>query len=259
MTMPRTLLFASVVLCWTIGTPDAALAQPSRCADCHIANPTAPDPRHVSDWDTSAHGRKDVGCERCHGGDPTTFESFRAHDGILPSRLPSSPTREWNLPKTCGVCHAGPYTAFQKSRHYEVLRSGDSRAPTCSTCHGDVGAYLLSPKSLEGRCNECHGPGKNVPKPESGARARLLLEGIREVRESLNAAQSLIRRVKDVNRRTELETAFQQAQVPITEAVDAGHSFMFDGVEERLGVARQRAAALMDRIIDPGSTPPPRH
>jgi hypothetical protein len=171
--------------------------------------------------------------------------------------MPSSPTREWNLPKTCGVCHAGPYTEFQRSRHYEVLRSGDNRAPTCSTCHGDVGAYLLSPKALEARCNECHGPGKTAPRPESGARARILLEGIKEVRESLNAAQSLIRRVKDTDRKTQLQAALEQAQVPVIEAANAGHAFTFDNVEERLGVARERTAALMERIINPAGAPPP--
>ena len=53
----------------------------SRCADCHFANSTAASRWHLSEWDHSAHGRADVGCEGCHGGDPSTFESFLAHRG----------------------------------------------------------------------------------------------------------------------------------------------------------------------------------
>ena len=249
--MPPRLLLVLVV--GFVVAPLPALAQRSRCADCHIANPQAPSQRHVSDWDLTAHGRKDVGCEKCHGGDATTFESSLAHRGILPSGNPASRTALANLPATCGVCHAGPYVAFQHSRHYEVLRAGDKRAPSCSTCHGDVGGFLLSPKGLEAQCRQCHGTGKAAPQPETGTQARLLLEGIRDVRASLDAAQSLIRRVKDPKRRAAFEEAYGQAQVPVTEAVDAGHSFVFTGVEERLGAAQRRAAALLERLANPAA------
>lgn len=237
------------ILLLSIAAPSHA--QGSRCGDCHIATPGAPAPRHVSAWDLSAHGRNNVGCEKCHGGDATTFESFQTHRGIVPFGNPSSPVERRNLPRTCGMCHSGQFVEFQRSRHYEVLRSGDTHAPTCTTCHDEVGAYLPSPKALEGECNRCHGPNKTAPRPEFAKQARLLLEGVNDVRASLKAAQSLIRRVKSRPRREEFERQYQQVQVPITEAVHAGHSFTFLRVDERLAVARERAGALLERLANP--------
>lgn len=136
--------FTLLVSALMAGTSQAQTT-PSRCADCHFANPRSVSRWHLSEWDHSAHGRASVGCEKCHGGDPSTFESFLAHQGILSARNPASPVNRINLPKTCGACHPGPFAAFQKSRHYELLREGNPDTPTCVTCHGNVGAFLLSP------------------------------------------------------------------------------------------------------------------
>ena len=68
----------------------------NRCADCHFANPTAPARDHLQAWDRSAHSRNNIGCEKCHGGDATTFESFQAHRGILNSANPASPVNRRN-------------------------------------------------------------------------------------------------------------------------------------------------------------------
>ena len=73
---------------------------PSRCADCHFANPMSVSRWHLSEWDHSAHGRANVGCEKCHGGDPTTFDPFRAHQNILGSRNPASPLNPRNVATT---------------------------------------------------------------------------------------------------------------------------------------------------------------
>ena len=86
--------------------------QQSRCADCHFANPDAPEQRHVYDWDRSPHRRSNVGCDACHGGDATSFESFLAHQGILHSGNPASLLHRANLSQTCGSCHIGPFVAF---------------------------------------------------------------------------------------------------------------------------------------------------
>jgi hypothetical protein len=67
-----------------------------------------------------------VGCEKCHGGDATTFEPFLAHQGILNSMNPASPINRRNLSATCGTCHAGPFVAFQKSQHFALLNKGDT-------------------------------------------------------------------------------------------------------------------------------------
>lgn len=235
----------------------SADAQTSRCADCHIANQQAAGPnwsgfalRHLQDWDFSPHSRNNVGCEKCHGGDATTFEKFQAHRDILPARSPASPVNGVNLPRTCGACHTGPFVSFQKSAHYELLRSGDDRGPTCSTCHGEVGAYLLSPASFENQCNSCHGPDRPQPRPGRAEDARMLMTEVRSVRTQLSQAQSIIRRIRDKSVQAKFEEALRQAEVPIIEARNAGHEFVFTNLKERLDLAKQRADALMDALAN---------
>ena len=235
------------------GAPEAlAQLDRSNCADCHFANPyDEPAQAHLQDWSRSPHGRNDVGCERCHGGQPDTFESLLAHRDVLGSFNPASPVHRTQLPGTCGSCHAGPYVAFQSSQHYQLLNDGDRRVPTCSTCHGSVGAHLLSPGGLEQQCASCHGPDGVAPRPGRAAGARLLLEGVGEVRDSLEAAGRLIERIRDPERRAALEEAYQQAEVPLIQARQAGHRFVFDQLEERLATARTRAAGLLARLVNP--------
>ncbi len=230
----------------------SAQLQASRCADCNFARPDAPGARHVSEWDTSAHGRNNIGCENCHGGNPTTFESFQAHQGILHFNNPASPVGRVSLPGTCGKCHAGPFAAFLKSRHYELVRNANRDAPTCVTCHGEVAANLLSPKQLEGRCASCHGAGRVAPNTDFPPEGRLMLEGIRDARALLKEANSFISKVADKQRRASLEADAQQAAVPLTQATEAGHAFVFTGLQERLDVARRRIAALYERLVSAG-------
>jgi hypothetical protein len=236
---------------WAPGWVRSADAQNSRCADCHFANPGSVSSRHLSDYDHSAHNRNNVGCEACHGGDAKTFEPALAHQGILASRNPASPVRAWNLPITCGKCHTGPFVAFQKSKHYALLRGGDTNVPTCTTCHGEAGAEVLSAKGLEGQCASCHGAGKRAPRTDYPPEGRMMVEGLRESRELLRSARSFIARIKDTTRRTNLEAAAQQAEVPLIEATNAGHMFVYDQLQERLATARQRLASLWEALSNP--------
>ncbi|MBI3403157.1 MAG: hypothetical protein HY048_17225 [Acidobacteria bacterium] len=238
--------------------PGGASAQQSLCADCHFANAGGPNPLHLHEWDLSAHGRAGVGCEACHGGNPKTVESFLAHQTIVRGHGLENPVNRRNLPATCGRCHSGPYSEFQGSKHYLLLRNGDPAAPSCSTCHGDVAAYLLSPKGLESECNGCHGRGKKQERAEYAADARFLLQSTRDTRRLLNSARSLITRVTDAKLRASLQYDYEQAMVPLQEAAHAGHSFVFDKVEERLGVAMRRAEALTDRLANLGARAPDR-
>jgi hypothetical protein len=127
-------LFAALILLATLFLPAAdGFAQSSTCADCHFANPAAPAREHLSDWERSAHGRNNVGCEKCHDGDASTYEVMLAHRGLLGSSNPASPVHRRNLPATCGRCHTGPFVRFQNSQHFKLLGAGDHRVPTCTT------------------------------------------------------------------------------------------------------------------------------
>ena len=228
-----------------------AAPQQSRCADCHFSRSDAPAPGHLSEWDRSAHSRNDVGCEKCHGGNATTFESVIAHQGILNSTNPASPVNPRNLPATCGACHAGPYVGFQKSQHFALLKKGDTRGPVCSTCHGAAGFQRPSARAIETQCRQCHGPSGIAPRPERAEAARTLYEALNESRDVMKSARSLVNRTRDKARRAQLDAAYQQAEVPLIQAVHAGHAFVYDDLKERLSLARQRIEALLGAIANP--------
>jgi len=223
------------------------------CADCHVANPGSVSMAHLSEWDASPHGRNRVGCDGCHGGNPRTFEPFVAHRDILARANPASPVHRTNEPATCGSCHAGPFEAFRKSRHYQLLRSGDTNVPTCATCHGEVAGLSPSPRALEAQCARCHGNGKVAPRPEYPVRGRLAFEGLHDLRLLLTEIRHAIARVNDPVRRASLEGDARLADQPIQEATQAAHAYVYDQLDERLATARARVSALFDRVANPGS------
>jgi hypothetical protein len=67
----------------------------------------------------------------------------------------------------------------------------------------------------------------------------------------MKTVRSLVNRVSDKARRAQLDEAYQQAEVPLIEAVQAGHQFVYDDVKERLSVARQRIEALLAQLANP--------
>jgi nitrate/TMAO reductase-like tetraheme cytochrome c subunit len=223
----------------------------SRCADCHFSRPEAPARDHLSDWDRSAHSRSNVGCEKCHGGDASTFEPFIAHRDVLNSVNPSSRVNRRNTATTCGGCHAGPFVAFQKSQHFALEKKGDTRVPVCTTCHGEAGYRRPSAKSLETQCAQCHGPKGIAPRTERAEAARTLYEALHESRDLMKSTRQLVNRVTDKRRRAELDAAYQQADVALVQAVQAGHEFVYDDLKERLSVARQRTEALLGQLANP--------
>jgi mono/diheme cytochrome c family protein len=245
--------FGAAGLClvslFAFATP--AMSQQSRCADCHFSRPEAPAPDHLADWDRSAHSRSNVGCEKCHGGDASTFEPFLAHRGILNSTNPASPVNRRNLSTTCGTCHAGPFVAFQSSQHFALIEKGDNRAPVCSTCHGGAGSVRPSARALETQCAQCHGPNRIAPRPERAEAARTFYAALHESRDLMKTVRSLVNRVSDKPRRAQLDEAYRQAEVPLIQAVQAGHQFVFDDLKERLSVARQRIEALLGQLANP--------
>lgn len=252
----RAILLTAAFTGLTAGT---SVAQESRCADCHFANPGSATLWHLSDWESSAHGRKGVGCEACHGGDPTTFESLAAHRGIVPPTQFGSPMHRMNVPKTCGRCHPGPFGAFQKSRHYELLREGNRDAPTCATCHGSAGAYLPSPKALANECAHCHGAGKIAPNTDRPAQGKLNLSRVREIRQSLEDTRREIHKLKDAARRRQLESDLVEAYGSLTGAICSAHMFVFEEMNARLSTAASLAERLREAVNLAAPLPSPQN
>jgi hypothetical protein len=241
------------VVCLTAASAEAQLRPKSACGDCHFARPEAPAQDHLLNWSTSPHGRNHVGCEKCHGGNPFTFESAPAHAGVLGAENVKSPVNRRNLPTTCGRCHVGPFVAFQDSRHYELLESGQEHGPTCSTCHETVGGRLLSAKALEARCRGCHGLNEIAPRAGRPQMARQTYERLAAVRLDFKAAEKAIKKVGDPARRMMLLDAYGQAELPLVRAIHAGHQFVYDDLTEYTAVAQRRIDALL-MLIDSAGT-----
>ena len=246
--MSKYLVATLVTAVGLLAAPAQAQLSRSTCGDCHFSRPEAPAQDHLLNWSHSPHGTNNVGCEKCHGGNASTFEQLPAHAGILSAGNPKSPVHRRNLPTTCGGCHIGPFVAFQDSRHYELLESGNPNGPTCSTCHETVGGRLLSPKALEARCTGCHGVDEVAPRAGRAQTARQVYDRLAALRRELKAAQASIKKIADPARRAAMLDAYGQAEVPVIRAVNAGHKFVYDDLLEYAAAAEKRIDALLMKL-----------
>jgi hypothetical protein len=114
-----------------------------------------------------------------------------------------------------------------------------------------VAARLLSPRALEKQCEQCHGASGVHPNPDYPPEARILHQEVLAVRELLDPVPKLLSRVKDPARRRLLEDAYEQARVPLSEAVSSAHSFRFENMRERLAAAKERSDALLNELANP--------
>jgi predicted CXXCH cytochrome family protein len=144
---------------------------PEFCARCHSdsAYIKAFNPRLRVDqldlYKTSRHGEllkkgdtKVAVCTDCHG----------VH-GIQTAKHPKSLTFPWNIPQTCGRCHADAnlmkaykiptdqLEEYNQSVHAQALfEKKDMSAPACNSCHGNHGAAPPEVKSIAFVCRQCH-------------------------------------------------------------------------------------------------------
>jgi predicted CXXCH cytochrome family protein len=144
---------------------------PEFCARCHSdsAYIKAYNPRLRVDqlelYRTSRHGQllkqgdaKVAVCTDCHG----------VH-GIQTAKHPKSKTFPWNIPQTCGRCHAdatlmkaygiptNQLGEYKQSVHAQALfEKKDLSAPACNSCHGNHGATPPEVKSIAFVCRQCH-------------------------------------------------------------------------------------------------------
>jgi cytochrome b subunit of formate dehydrogenase len=109
---------------------------PATCGACHgkqmVMAGSGVSSAPFNSYEQSVHGKAVSGgseyaavCTDCHG----------AHD-ILTGTDPKSPIAKFNVPTTCGKCHADVQTAFVRSIHGEALTRGNWHAPVCTDCHG---------------------------------------------------------------------------------------------------------------------------
>lgn len=142
----------------TAGIAGAQEAAPetNQCVACHQVEHLPISLGHsITEWKASAHGRANVGCEKCHGGNASAREADKAHVGVLPASDAGSLVSVQKLAATCGSCHKQEYAAYKTTVHAkEVTKDGE--AATCVTCHGSMATSFPSPTELKSRCTVCH-------------------------------------------------------------------------------------------------------
>ena len=109
---------------------------PYTCGRCHgqkfLMEANGETTQPFLSYQESVHGRavengsaKAAVCTDCHG----------AHD-ILPATAAKSPIYKFNVPTTCGKCHAEISNTFMQSIHGQAIARGNQLAPVCTDCHG---------------------------------------------------------------------------------------------------------------------------
>lgn len=113
------------------------------------------------------HG--EMGCEECHGGDPSEPDWKKAHVGVVKDPSYPDPT------DTCGACHEDIAEHYQSSLHISLApfkkiidarASGDpavyekvnaAREAHCTSCHSSCGqCHVSRPDAVEGGLLESH-------------------------------------------------------------------------------------------------------
>src|SRR3989337_2271947 len=160
--MPIILLVIFLCLC-TFVPVNIALAQPvNSCMECHRYRPAGSYAGHkFSDYTDSVHDRNGVRCEACHGGDAVHADKIAAHKGVFRSTDPKSAIYFRNLPQTCGKCHGEELVNFSRSRHYAELKTS-GRGPSCVTCHGSMGTFILTSGQIMEFCTVCHNNKRGI-------------------------------------------------------------------------------------------------
>ena len=109
---------------------------PATCGACHgqrfVMGTTGVSTQPFVSYQESVHGRAVASgsqqaavCTDCHG----------AHD-ILPANDEKSLINKFNVPATCGRCHAGVQAEYTQSIHGQAIARGNTLAPVCTDCHG---------------------------------------------------------------------------------------------------------------------------
>ena len=122
-------------------------AEEDSCVSCHQLQPDARLWKPVTDACDSVHRSHGVGCQDCHGGDPTKSDPVGAMRGS--GRFVGAPPQIGYKSEICGRCHDQPFAQWSTSKHAGVA--------SCTACHNHhevrkASVDIISPF----RCSSCH-------------------------------------------------------------------------------------------------------
>jgi cytochrome b subunit of formate dehydrogenase len=137
---------------------------PATCGRCHgqkfITSANGASPQTFVSYPQSVHGKaiesgskKAAVCTDCHG----------AHE-ILAANDAHSPIYTFNVPATCGKCHAEIQQTFMASIHGQGIARGNGLSPVCTDCHGihsikdirDPNSPVAGQNLSRDTCARCH-------------------------------------------------------------------------------------------------------
>jgi len=143
------------------------------CVDCHRDLDAGETKGPTLSIEHDIHATKGLGCQACHGGDPTIpdEEAMDPARGFIGRPAPAE------IPDFCGRCHSDPaymrsfnpgipvdqVQKYWTSHHGQRLEAGNVKVATCVSCHAvhdirpaDDRRSSVHPINLPETCGACH-------------------------------------------------------------------------------------------------------
>jgi len=248
MANPKIMLILSLLFFVSVHASPVFAAEKNSCIECHKNLPPGTYVGHkYPDYAGSVHDRKGVRCEACHGGDPVSRDAKGAHAGMYKSGDPKSPIYYQNIPWTCGKCHERELVNFSQSKHYLELKTS-GKGPSCVTCHGSMGTFILNSAQIQEFCAVCHNSDRGIlpDKPAEVEEILTLMEQtdtlIRWSEEFVNTARMQGKNVAGP------EEAIRHAHQEMAGARESWHTFKMEEVRARLKEAYNAARKAKEKI-----------
>jgi hypothetical protein len=242
-----TLLCLAALLLGLGAVGDARAAEDDSCEGCHddpeflVTNKQLYD--YYQEWEGSIHDQEEVGCDDCHGGDPSAADKQKAHGAGVGGSDPNSGVHYKSIVETCGTCHEDVLEGFHESEHFghvEKKKKDDKQGPTCVTCHGGINTGVLNVNTVEDVCSRCHNQ-KTDNNPEVPENARHLL----------NRFLSIHRFYRYITKNADPEDAsafFRDLDPRLHDLTVTWHTFDLDAVEEGTGEVLKTLKAKREEI-----------
>jgi len=132
----------------------------------------------VTAFENDIHARNGIGCESCHGGNPSPAVAEDPEAAMSPAAGYIGKPGRKEIPQLCARCHSDPayikkynpaiptgqLAVYRTSQHGERLfGKGDEKVAVCSDCHHAHGILAASdsrspvyPLNVPATCGRCH-------------------------------------------------------------------------------------------------------
>lgn len=223
----------------------------NNCVTCH-ANLLEPVgiSAHFYEWRNSVHEKKGVGCEKCHGGDPTAKNLTTAHQGVLRPAFPASTLHPQKLAETCRTCHQDIVNAFVKSRHFAKLQESEDAA-NCTTCHRHMASAVITwPPETAALCAKCHNTSSAAaPSPAVSRQAGETIAAFTRADGIIEWAYSMIQEGKQKKLSFTVEEArLKQFAASLKDAKKQWHAFQLTESRRAADEVFRQATEVKDNI-----------